>query len=150
MSSAQIINISSGETLLKQEVEHLRLELNKVQSVLHDLLKKTTMESVMIYDTKEYRRVSINEIIQIQSDSNYSTFYLDDGSKILTSKTLKYWETTLMHPDLVRIHKSNLININKIKVVNVGNSEITLTANLTLKYSRMSKSDLLCKLKLQF
>lgn len=150
MASAQIINISSGETLLKKEVEYLRHELNRVQSILHDLSKKPSIESVMIYETREYRRVSINEIIQIQSDSNYSTFYLDDGSKILTSKTLKHWETTLIHPDLVRIHKSNLINKNKIKFINVENSEIILTGNLTSKYSRMSKSDLLCKLKLQF
>ena len=150
MASAQIINISSGETMLKMEVEHLRHELTRVQSILHDLLKKPSIESVMIYDSKEYRRVSINEIILVQSDSNYSIFYLDDGSKILTSKTLKYWETTLMHPDLVRIHKSNLINKNKIKVVNVENSEIIMTGNLISKYSRMSKSDLLCKLKLQF
>jgi two-component system LytT family response regulator len=148
MASAQIINISSGETLLKKEVEYLQHELIRVQSLLHEVLKKPCIESVMIYESKGYRRVSINEIIQIQSDSNYSTFYLDDGSKILTSKTLKYWETTLIHPDLVRIHKSNLINKNKIKVVNVENFEIILTGNLTSRYSRMSKSALLNKLSI--
>lgn len=146
MNSAQIINISSGDTLIKMEVEHLRHELIRVQSLLHELLKKPNVESVMIFDSGDYRRISINEIIQIQSNSNYSTFYLDDGSKILTSKTLKYWETTLNHPDLVRIHNSNLINRNKIKLINVENSEIMLTGNITSRYSRMSKSELLNKL----
>lgn len=146
MNSAQIINISSGETLLKMEIEHLRHELIRVQSLLHELLKQPTVETVMIYDSGDYRRVSINEIIQIQSDSNYSTFYLDDGSKILTSKTLKYWETTLNHPDLVRIHNSSLINRNKIKCISVEKSEIILNGNLTSRYSRMPKSELLNKL----
>ncbi|MFZ1571931.1 MAG: LytTR family DNA-binding domain-containing protein [Candidatus Kapaibacterium sp.] len=100
----------------------------------------------MVYNSGDYRRVSVFEIIVIKSNSNYSTFYLDDGSKILTSKTLKYWEVSLNHPDLVRVHDSSLINRSKIKSVNVGNSEITLTANLTSKYSRMPKSELLKKL----
>ena len=146
MNSAQIINISSGETLLKKEVEHLRHELLRVQSLLQELLKQPTVETVMIYDSGDYRRVSINEIIQIQSDSNYSTIYLDDGSKILTSKTLKHWETTLNHPILVRIHNSNLINRNKIKYINVEKSEIILNGNVISRYSRMSKSELLNKL----
>lgn len=146
MNSAQIINISSGETLLKKEVEHLRHELLRVQTLLQELLKQATVETVMIYDSGDYRRVSINEIIQIQSDSNYSTIYLDDGSKILTSKTLKHWETTLNHPILVRIHNSNLINRNKIKYINVEKSEIILNGNVISRYSRMSKSELLNKL----
>ena len=146
MNSAQIINISSGETLLKMEIEHLRNELFRVQSQLYELMNQPANEHVMIFDSGYYRRVLVNEIIQIQSASNYSIFYLDDGSKILTSKTLKYWETTLNHPDLVRIHNSSLINRNKIKCINVEKSEIILNGNLTSKYSRMSKSELLNKL----
>ena len=146
MNSAQIINISSGETLLKMEIERLRHELHRVQSQLYELMNQPSNEDVMVYDSGYYRRVLVNEIIQIQSVSNYSIFYLEDGSKILTSKTLKYWEKILNHPDLVRIHNSSLINRNKIKCINVEKSEIILNGNLTSKYSRMSKSELLNKL----
>ncbi len=146
MNSAQIINISSGETMLKMEIERLRHELLRVQSQLNALMNQPVNGHVMVYDSGYYRRILVNEIIQIQSVSNYSLFYLDDGSKILTSKTLKYWETTLNHPDLVRIHNSNLINKNKIEFINVENSEIILTGNVTSRYSRMSKTELLSKL----
>ncbi len=146
MNSAQIVNISSNETLLKMEIQQLRHQLLSVQSQLSELLKQPTWEHVMVYTSGDYRRISVNEIIQIQSNNNYSTFYLDDGSKILTSKTLKYWETKLNHPDLVRIHHSSLINRNKIKIINVENSEIMLAGNITSRYSRMSKSELLKKL----
>lgn len=146
MNSAQIINISSGEMLLKMEIERLRHELHRVQSQLYELMNQPSNEDVMVYDSGYYRRVLVNEIIQIQSVSNYSIFYLEDGSKILTSKTLKYWETTLNHNDLVRIHNSSLINRNKIKCINVEKSEIILNGNLTSRYSRMSKSELLNKL----
>lgn len=146
MNSAQIINISSGEMLLKMEIERLRHELHRVQSQLYELMNQPSNEDVMVYDSGYYRRVLVNEIIQIQSVSNYSIFYLEDGSKILTSKTLKYWETTLNHNDLVRIHNSNLINRNKIKLINVENTEIILSGNITSRYSRMSKTELLNKL----
>ncbi|MBK9256694.1 MAG: LytTR family transcriptional regulator DNA-binding domain-containing protein [Saprospiraceae bacterium] len=146
MNSVQDGNFSYGDSLLKMEIEHLRLELIRVQSILSELSKQPDNQHVMIYDAGEYRRILINEIIQVQSNSNYSIFNLDDGSKILTSKTLKYWETTLNHPDLVRIHNSSLINRNKIKLIDVENSEIILTGNITSRYSRMSKSELLNKL----
>ena len=148
MNAAKTIN--SNDSLIQVEIKYLRQELNRVNSLLSKLSNQPSLDYVMVYNLGNYRRVSVFEIIQIQSNGNYSIFYLDDGCKILTSKTLKYWETTLNHSDLVRVHNSSLINRNKIKAVNVENSEITLTGNIFAKYSRMSKSKLLCKLKLQF
>lgn len=146
MDTAQIINISSNEKILNKEIENLRHQLVKVQAQLSEILKHQSSEYVMVYKSGVYVRVSVNEIIQIQSSNNYSTFYLDDGSKILTSKTLKYWESELNNRNLVRIHHSTLINKNKVKKVNLENSEIMLFGDITTKYSRMSKSSLLHKL----
>ncbi len=146
MNSAQIINFLSSENLLKIEIQQLRHQLLEVQSQLSQLLRQPIEEYVMVYNSGVYQRISIDEIIHIQSDSNYSTFYLDDGSKILTAKTLKYWEIELNHTDLVRIHKSYLINKNKIESINVENSVIVLKGNITARYSRMSKSELMNKL----
>lgn len=146
MNSAQVINISPNESLLKMEIEDMRHQLLRVQMQLSELMKRSIPDHFMVYNSGEYRRVSVYEIIQIASTNNYSTFYLDDGSKILTSRTLKYWEETINHPDLVRIHHSSLINKCKIKTLNIENSEIILSGNITTRYSRMSKSELLNKL----
>ena len=46
----------------------------------------------------------------IRSASNYSIFHLGDGEKIITSKTLKYWQGILPEELFVRCHNSFLIN----------------------------------------
>ncbi|MBK9254327.1 MAG: LytTR family transcriptional regulator DNA-binding domain-containing protein [Saprospiraceae bacterium] len=143
MSSAQIINISSSDDIQKNEMEQLRQELKRIKSQLQALMNQLqTFNNIMVYHSGEYKKITVNEIIMIHSNNNYSTFYLDDGSKILTSKTLKYWETTINNKDLVRIHHSRLINKNKIHVIKVESSEIKLFGNVTARYSRMSKSKL--------
>lgn len=54
----------------------------------------------------------------IQADSNYSYLYFRDGSRLLTARTLKYWEAALSHIDLVRPHRKYLVNTRYVTAVN--------------------------------
>ena len=131
--SALVKNMASNEVKLNQEIEQMKLELRLVQTQLSELLQQQLGQKyLMVYNSGQYRRISFNEIIQIQAHKNYSTFYLDDGNKIFTSRSLKYWENKLNHPDIVRIHNSTVINKNKIKIINVEQSEIILYGNILL------------------
>jgi two-component system, LytTR family, response regulator len=55
----------------------------------------------------------ICDIIRIESDGSYSTFYTNDG-QYMVSKNLKEYED-LMPSEFFRVHKSHLINIKKVK-----------------------------------
>ena len=55
------------------------------------------------------------DIIHCKSDNNYTTFYFSDASKILVSKTLKYYADMLKEVGFLRVHQSHLINIKYIK-----------------------------------
>ena|SRR6218665_991244 len=59
--------------------------------------------------------LTISEIIRIESDGSYSTFYLQDGKKYVVSKNLKEYEDLLPVKLFFRSHKSHLINIKKVK-----------------------------------
>jgi two-component system LytT family response regulator len=59
--------------------------------------------------------VNIEDIIHCKSDNNYTTFYFSDASKILVSKTLKYYADMLKEVGFLRVHQSHLINIKYIK-----------------------------------
>ena len=58
--------------------------------------------------------VDTNDIIHIEADGNYSTFYLVDGRKIVISKSTKEFEEPLFEQGFHRIHKSHLVNINRM------------------------------------
>jgi two-component system LytT family response regulator len=59
--------------------------------------------------------LSVSEIIRVESDGSYSTFYSSDGKKYVVSKNIGEYETILPVKDFFRSHKSHLINIKKVK-----------------------------------
>jgi len=77
------------------------LEMNKS----HRLVLKS-MDQVHIVNTAD--------IVLIEADGNYSTFILADGRKIVVSKSTREYEETLIEQGFHRIHKSFIININKM------------------------------------
>jgi two-component system LytT family response regulator len=59
--------------------------------------------------------VSLNEIITCKSDNNYTTFYFENGTKLMVTKTLKYFADLLKGSHFLRVHQSHLVNTKYIK-----------------------------------
>lgn len=59
--------------------------------------------------------VSLDEIIRCKSDNNYTTFYFENGNKIMVTKTLKYFADLLKESHFLRVHQSHLVNTMFIK-----------------------------------
>ncbi|WKD86480.1 Sensory transduction protein LytR [Polaribacter huanghezhanensis] len=59
--------------------------------------------------------VSLDEIIRCKSDNNYTTFYFENGSKIMVTKTLKFYADLLKNNSFLRVHQSHLVNTKYIK-----------------------------------
>jgi two-component system, LytTR family, response regulator len=58
--------------------------------------------------------IDSNDIVHIEADGNYSTFYLTDCRKIVVSKSTKEFEEALLDQGFHRIHKSHIVNINRM------------------------------------
>ena len=59
--------------------------------------------------------VCLEEIIKCKSDNNYTTFYFENGSKMMVTKTLKYFADLLKESHFLRVHQSHLVNTKYIK-----------------------------------
>lgn len=59
--------------------------------------------------------VSLDEIIRCQSDNNYTTFYFENGTKLMVTKTLKFYADLLKDNSFLRVHQSHLVNTKYIK-----------------------------------
>ena len=99
-----------------------------------------------IKEGNTYLIVPISQIIFISADSNYSTLYLSNGKKIMTSKTLKIWEDKINHPFFVRCHRSYVINMRYIDNINMKSS-LAVVSSHTIPMSRSLKSKLLMAIK---
>ncbi len=59
--------------------------------------------------------VTVDEIIYCESSSNYTFFYLKNGTKLLVCRTLKEYEEQLSMQGFFRIHQSYLVNLRYVK-----------------------------------
>ncbi len=80
--------------------------------------------------------VKILDIIMVEAESNYSNIYLQSGKKIMTSKTLKYWQNMVNNDKMIRIHNSNLIHKAAIKYFRAQDKTVVLTNGMEVKCSR--------------
>ncbi|HPE58347.1 MAG TPA: LytTR family DNA-binding domain-containing protein [Bacteroidales bacterium] len=58
--------------------------------------------------------IDSNDIVHIEAERNYSTFHMVNGRKIVASKSTKEYEDLLLDQGFHRIHKSHIVNINKM------------------------------------
>ena len=73
--------------------------------------KNAEERSIVLKDADSVYLVSVKDIIRCQSDNNYTIFFLQDGRKIMVSRTLKDYERLFDDQLFFRSHQSHLINI---------------------------------------
>ncbi|MBD8488375.1 response regulator transcription factor [Echinicola sp. CAU 1574] len=94
----------------KDQLDH------KMTEFIGQLKKNNIIKSKIAVPVSEgLEFIKVDEIIYAQSQNNYSLLYLDDGSNLLFSKTLKEVEKTLSKYFFIRIHQSYLINPNYMR-----------------------------------
>ena len=79
-----------------------------------------------------------NEITYLEADINYTIFHLNNGKKIVSSFTLKKYETDIQLNGFLRVHKSFLLNPQFIKHFSQHGKKgtIQLTTGKVLEVSR--------------
>ncbi|MEO9021451.1 MAG: LytTR family DNA-binding domain-containing protein [Ginsengibacter sp.] len=122
----QAVKFSAVDYLLKPVViDELKLAvkkatdriLNKKQNLkLENLISVLQKEHhkedhrIAISTQKETRFVNTQSIIRCESSNNYTTFYLENGEKLLVSKPIYEYEEILSDYGFIRCHQSHLIN----------------------------------------
>ena len=59
--------------------------------------------------------VDVAEIIKLEANGSYTTFYLKQNKKLLVSKNLKEYENLLIDCKFYRVHHSCVINLNEVE-----------------------------------
>lgn len=67
-------------------------------------------QRIVLRSQEDLQVVDLQDIVYCHSDAGYTTFYLADGRKLLTSKYLKEYEDLLQEPAFLRTHQSYLVN----------------------------------------
>jgi two-component system LytT family response regulator len=103
--------VSKAEITIKDKRTNQQLDL------LLNHLKRDEKQVVKIAlpQQKEIRYVSISDIVRCEADNTYTFFYLQNGDRVLISKSLKEYADLLEPNGFLRSHQSHLVNANFVK-----------------------------------
>ncbi|MHC0439372.1 LytR/AlgR family response regulator transcription factor [Flavobacterium sp. 3-210] len=124
--SADIVTENPLETPimpLKEEMNTISVE-QETPIVVKEVQVPQIIEQPLILCIKsygDYRYMNAADICYFQADNNSTDIYLSSGEMVTAFKTLKHFESILVHP-FVRIHNSYIINQNYISRIHNGNS----------------------------
>jgi len=77
----------------------------------------TPADFISLKDNKIIYRIPYTDINYIQSWGNYLKFFLSDQNVKIVRKTIKIAESELSAQHFLRIHKSYIVNINRVKAI---------------------------------
>ncbi len=125
---------------LKQKKMHSQIQ--EQIELLKESYKDDDIRKIALSMSNGLTFVEIADIILLEADGAYTTFYLKDGQKILVSKKLKFYEDILSSRSFFfRTHRSYFINVNYIKTYSRSENAILMDNDFSVTISRDRKQE---------
>jgi two-component system LytT family response regulator len=90
--------------------------------------------------------LEIEKIIRCEAEGNYTNFFLNDGNRFVSSKTMKEYEDLLVNNgNFIRVHRSHIVNIEYVKEFR-NEGSLIFKDNTVIPISRRRKEEVVKKL----
>ncbi|MBS1776888.1 MAG: LytTR family transcriptional regulator [Bacteroidetes bacterium] len=107
-------------------------------------VKRQKLHKLPIPTLEGYELLDAIDILYLKANVNYTTLYLNDKTKITSSKNLGFYEDELAEEPFLRIHNSTIVNLTKVKSYIRGDDGwVIMQDGETLKVSKTKKDELL-------
>jgi two-component system, LytTR family, response regulator len=124
--------------------KHLK---EKYNLLLQNIKSGSAPEKIAVADSETITLIEISDIIRCESDGNYTTIFIEGDKKIVASKTLGEYEEMLSQNSFIRVHRSHLINLNKISSYVKGEGGyVIMSDGSKAEVSRRKKAEFLNKI----
>jgi two-component system LytT family response regulator len=147
--------VSAVDYLLKPvEISLLQKAIEKVENkrktdyfekkleILQSALSNETINKIALPMGEGLLFVEVANIILLEAEGAYTYVSLKDGSRLLVSKKLKFFEDLLdFRPQFFRPHRSHIINLNFVKKYLKGEGSILMDNNSLISVSRDKKGE---------
>lgn len=115
----------------------------RLELLLQNLMnEKKEQQRIAIPSMDGLQFVSMNDIVYLEAQSNYTVVYLQDAYKLTVSKTLKDFEELLPPAVFIRIHHSYMVNKNAVeKYIKGEGGQVVMKNGATLDVARRKKEE---------
>lgn len=113
------IDISELQEAVQRVASHLKLhsKSNEVEDTVRKVLSEMGLNAaspnseIAIPTRNGLEIVRHKDIVRLEGNDSYTTIFLSDGRKFLSSKTIKVYEDHLPNKYFFRVHKSHVLNL---------------------------------------
>lgn len=124
-----------------EEIESKDQYSEKVNTLVQN---RKSFERIALTTTEGIIFAKVKEIIRCEAESNYTTLFLDDGRKLVVSKTLKDMDEMLSSSGFYRVHKSHLVNLEHVdQFINAEGGYVQMADKSKVEVARRRKEEFL-------
>lgn len=98
--------VTKAEESLSKEIFDMKLS-----NLFANLERPKNLQKLVLKTAEKIYSINIQDIINCESDKNYTTFYFINAPKLVVSTNLKEYENLLTPFNFFRTHQSHLINM---------------------------------------
>ncbi|MBC7901902.1 MAG: response regulator transcription factor [Gemmatimonadaceae bacterium] len=93
-----------------------KAEGNKIEMLIRNLRRPAGEDfSISLSTSEGVEFIQLTNIIRLEANGPYTTFFMKDGRKIMVSRNLKEYETLLTEHGFFRLHNSHMINLKEVR-----------------------------------
>lgn len=112
------------------------------------IIKNKPNNRIAISHTKGLKIIEDDTITHLEASGNCTTIYFEDGTRYLDTRTLKIYENLLDPSKFFRVHKSHIINLNRLtEYIHEDGHFAVLKGGLQVPIARNRVSDFVRLLK---
>jgi two-component system, LytTR family, response regulator len=112
------INLEELQQAVAKAVESLEQKdkENKIDLLIKNLRRPAGEDfSISLSTSEGIEFIQLSNIIRLEANGPYTTFFMKDGRKIMVSKNLKEYEILLTEHGYFRVHNSHIINLKEVR-----------------------------------
>ena len=119
----------------------------EIQKVFQQLQEGRKIERIGVASLAKISYVDLDEILCIKAEGSYSEIHLSNQRKLLSTKPLKFYEELLKDSCFCRVHRSFLVNKDKVKEYKKRKTDlVVLFDGIEIMISRKKRSEVLAML----
>jgi len=146
------VGIPEFEEAIERAKKTIALTIKKdtIETLLHNLSRPGSPDKrINIPTMTGYEFIDLKQIAWCESNGPYTTFHLANGTKIISSRHLGFYEELLDSWGFCRIHNATIVNMQFVKTYIKGkDGHVILNNNTKLEISQRRKADFLGRLRL--
>lgn len=145
LQSEELIEaVKKAENSLTQEVFEMKLN-----NLFTNLERPKNIQKLILKTADRIYSVNMQDIVNCESDKNYTTFYFINAPKLVVSTNLKEYENMLTPFNFFRTHQSHLINMAYFDhfIKTDGGNTIVMKNKTTIPLSVRKKEEFLVALE---